>query len=180
MRGKLYNQCLDPASNPRKRKPKAESLGVFSAKGSGGTREERWASVGRAHRADTALQARTREWRLKWRSQTGGWRQPCLQRRDPAHGKVCQVEEERALRQTEGRDGTLAALTATLVKLQHRLQTRLSPALLKCGLDVDVNTAQPRQNLPLYTIQSCPSRLWSHLWAPMWLHPHSCSFPSLL
>lgn len=39
LRGKLCNQSLDLTSNPRERKPKGESLGVFSAKGSGGTRE---------------------------------------------------------------------------------------------------------------------------------------------
>lgn len=121
------------------------------------------------------------EWGLEQRSQIRVWRQPCSGGRDQAHGKVCQVEEEKSLRQTEGRDGTLVALTSTLVKLKQSLQTKLSPTLLQCGLDLDVNTAQLRQNLPLYTIQSCASMLWPSLWVPVWRHPlHSYSFLSHL
>lgn len=60
-------------------------------------------------------------------------------------------------------------------KLKHRSQGRFSPDLVQCGLDLDSNTAQLRQNLALSIIQSCCSVSWPSLQVPAWLHPHPCS-----
>lgn len=58
---------------------------------------------------------------------------------------------------------------------EHCLQGRLSPDLVQCGLDLDSDTAQLRQNLALSIIQSCCSVSWPSLQVPAWLHPHPCS-----